>query len=135
VVFTKLTMKFLHCKISTQGGKTAFLEESKSTVVVLHVVHDGATGIVHLMLKLVSVDFVVVRVSWLAHLVLDEVLILILETVWSDNNHVNSIISTMNSLGNAISSSGTIAEFGCFLEMVDIPLLVGDNDEAGAAVA
>jgi len=128
-------MKLLHSKISTKRGKTAYLEEFESTVVVLHVVHDGATGIVHLILKLVSVDFVVVRVSWFAHLVLDEVLVLILEAVGSDNNHVNSVISTMNSLGNTVSSGVTAAELGCFLEILDIPLLVGDNDEASASVA
>ena len=65
-----------------------YLEELESTVVVVHVVHNLGTGVVHASLELLSVHLVVVA-AWLAKYTLDELLVLIVEFVWSDDDGVD----------------------------------------------
>ena len=64
------------------------LEELESTIRVVHIVHNGGTGLIHTLLKLLSVYLVVVT-AWLAKCTSDELFILILKLVWSDHYSVD----------------------------------------------
>ena len=73
------------------------LEEPEAIVGVIHVVHDARASSVHIVLERIGVNLVVV-VAWLAELASDELLVLVLEAVWSDNNGVDGIESVVNVL-------------------------------------
>ena len=75
-----------------------------AVVLVVHVVHDGATSVVHVFLEFVSVHLVVVGV-WFAQRAGDEGLVLVLEAVGADNDHVDSVEGVLNDLKRIIRPS------------------------------
>ena len=81
------------------GKRSDFLrtEEVHTLVGIVHVVQNGGASDVHLILKGISVHLVVVLAS-LAEGVLDELLVLILVTIGSDNDGVDGVESSMDAL-------------------------------------
>ena len=72
-------------------------EEVKPLVAIVHRVQNGRAGDVHLILKGIRVHLVVVLAS-LAEGVLDELLVLILVTIGSDNDGVDGVERSMDAL-------------------------------------